>query len=336
MLERILLPLDGSQLAESALPHAVTCAQATGSRLTLVNVLQTSDIHIDIPSVDPLDWRLRKMEAKLYLEEMAERLSAEGVRVETVLLQGEAAESITQLAKEKEADLIVMASHGRSGLNGWNLSSTVQKVILATHTSVMVVPAYRAGGVDLDVDLSALRYRTIVAPLDGSRRAECVLPFVSALAQQNRAPLRLVTVVARPEMPQRAPLLPDDRSLADQLVARKHGEAKKYLEQLESRIDGDVSHQLLVGDDVIDTLHDFIRQQEADLVVFSAHGHSGNGARRYGSLVTSFIAYVSTPLLIIQDLPPSEIMKSEAQIAAEAMFERPMEVRAVVNTSAAA
>lgn len=332
MLQRILLPLDGSELAETALPHAVRCAQATNSLIMIVHVLQASNIHTDVPTVDPLDWRLRKMEASLYVEEIADLLSGAGVNVESALLQGQAAESITQFAKEWDADLIVMSSHGRSGLNSWNVSSVVQKVILTTHTSVMIVPAYRAS----EVALTELRYRTIVAPLDGSQRAECVLPVVRALARLNRTQIQLVTVVARPEMPHRAPLSPEDATLSDKVVARNRAEAEKYLAQLQSRLSGNVSKHLLLGDELVGTLHDYVRQQDADLVILSAHGHSGNGARRYGSLVTSFIAYGSRPLLIIQDLSPNEIMKSEAQVAAEGMSERPMEVRTVTNAFTAA
>lgn len=332
MIQRILLPLDGSELAECALPHAVRCAQATHSEILIVHVLPTSDIHIDIPTVDPLDWRLRKMEAQLYMEEIAELLGGEGVNVETALLQGEAAESVTQYAKKCDADLIIMSSHGRSGLSGWNSGSVVQKVILTTHTSVMIVPAYRAD----EVAFTDLSYRTIVAPLDGSRRAESVLPLLRALGQQNQTQIQFVTVVPRPEMLRRAPLSPDDDTLADKIVARNRVEAEKYLAQLQSRVRGNVSEHVLLGNDIVGTLHDFIRQQEADLVILSAHGHSANAARRYGSLATSFIAYGSTPLLIFQDLAPDEIMKSEAQVAAEALFAGPMNVWTVVNASAPA
>lgn len=332
MLQRILVPQDGSQLAEAALPHALKCAQATNSLLILAHVLQTSDIHIDVPAVDPLDWRLRKMEATLYMEEIAERLAGEGVNVETALLQGEAAECITKLAEERDVDLIVMGSHGRGGLNGCNVSSVVQEIILTTHTSVMIAPSYRASV----AEPGEQRYRTIVAPLDGSRRAECVLPMVRALADLNQAQIQLVTVVDRPEMPQRAPLSRDDVDFADEVVAHSRAEVEKYLTQLQSRIKGDVSRHVLQSDDVVGTLHNFLKGQDADLVVFSAHGHSGSGACRYGSLVTSFIAYGSVPMLIIQDLPPEEIAKSEAQVAAEEILEQPLEVRTVVNASSAA
>lgn len=330
MLQRILLPLDGSELAECVLPHAVRCAQATDSLVIIVHVLPTSEVHIDIPSVDPLDWRLRKMEARLYMEEIASMLSGQSINVETALLQGEAAESIAQYAKEHSVDLTIMSSHGRSGLNSWNVGSVVQKVALTTHTSVMVVPAYRTREGELT---TALRYNTIVAPLDGSQRAESVLPLLRALGQQNAAEIQFVTVVPRPEMPRRIPRSSGADVLVDQLMDRNRTEAEAYLSQLQSRIDGNTSEHILLGNDVVGTLHDFIGQQEADLVILSAHGHSANGARRYGSLVTSFIAYGSTPLLIIQDLSPDEILKSAAEVAAEETFAAPVKVWTVENNA---
>lgn len=326
MLQKILLPLDGSQLAERVLPHAVRCAQAAGSLITIAHVLPTSDIHIDIPSVDPLDWRLRKMEAKLYMDEIAGLLTAEGLNVKTTLLQGEAAENIAQYAKEHATDLIIMSSHGRSGLNSWNVGSVVQKVIQTTHTSVMIVPAYRPNKAS-----AQSHYRTIVAPLDGSQRAESVLPLLRALGRRSETQIQFVTVVTRPEIPRRVPRSADDNTLVDRLVARNQAEAESYLSELQGRIQGSASAHVLLGNDVVGTLHNFIRQHDADLVLLSAHGHSADGARRYGSLVTSFITYGSTPMLVIQDLAPDEIVKSEAEAAAEERFTGPIKVWTVAD-----
>ena len=331
MLNRILLPLDGSRLAETVMPHALACARAADSVIMLVHVLQKSDDHNGTPTVDPLDWHLRKMEAELYLEKVAALFTEAGAEVESALLQGEAAERITEFAQEKRADLVMMSSHGQSGLSSWNVSSVVQKVIQTTHTSVMIVPAYGA----TDVALTELRYRTIVAPLDGSRRAECVLPLLQTLGRLYNAQILLVTVVPRPEMPRRAPLSPEDVTLADQVVARNRAEAKKYLSQLQSRVSGNVTKHLLLGDNLVGTLHDFVMQQDVDLLIFSAHGYSGNGVRRYGSLVTSFITYGCTPLLIVQDLPPEEIRKTEAEVVFKETSESDMGVRTVVNAPAA-
>ncbi|HZD10218.1 MAG TPA: universal stress protein [Candidatus Binatia bacterium] len=332
MLQTILLPLDGSQLAETVLPHALTCAKVMNSHLILVHVLQTAKYpDSDSHTVDPLDWRLRKMEALRYLEETAERFSRAGVKAEAVLLLGDSAERIVEFAQERNVELIMMSSHGASGLSGWNVSSVVQKVILTTHTSVMIIPAYHRP----DVSFGDLRYRRVVAPLDGSQRAECVLPLLKMLAQAHEAETDLITIVARPQMLQRTPLSSEDAELADRVVARNRAAAEKYLSQVQSRMDNHVNTHVLVSDDVIESLYEFVGREEADLVVFSAHGSSGNGNRRYGSIVTSFIAYGSTPLLIVQDLPPQKIRKTEAELAAQKRSDNGMGVRNVVNAPAA-
>jgi len=332
MIQRMLLPLYGSRLAETVLPFALACAQATGSSIILVHVLETTDDQSDSHTVDPLNWRLRKLEASLYLEEMSELFSSAGIEAEPVLLLGDAAERIVEFAQERDIDLIAMSSHGRSGLSSWNVSSVVQKVIVTTNTSVMLVPAYHAR----NVTFGELHYRRIVVPLDGSQRAEFVLPLVHALARTPETEMLLVTAVARPEMPRRAPLSHEDAALADKVLARNRVEAEKYLAQLASRIDNTVNTHLLVSDDVIESLHEFVRQQEVDMIIFSAHGYSGNGKRRYGSVVSSFITYGGTPLLIVQDVPPHEIKKTDAEVAADEKSDSGMGTRTVVNAPAEA
>ncbi len=336
MIQKVLLPLDGSRLAETVLPFALAFAQATNSSVILVHVLQTTGDQSESHTVDPLDWRLRKLEASLYLEEISELFSNAGIEAEPVLLLGDAAGRIVEFAQERNVDLIMMSSHGRSGLSSWNMSSVVQKVIVTTHTSVMLVPAYHAR----NESFGDLHYRRIVVPLDGSQRAEFVLPLVRALGRGpdggSETETLLVTAVARPEMPRRAPLSPEDNALAEKVVARNRVEAEKYLAQLESRMDNKASTHLLISDDVIESLHDFVRQQEADLLIFSAHGYSGNGKRRYGSVVTSFITYGSTPMLIVQDVPRHEFKKTQAEVAAQEKSDSGMGVRTVVNAPAGA
>ncbi len=333
MIERILVPLDGSQLAETALPHALACAQATSGQLVLIHVLPNDESENGgTHTVDPLDWRLRTMERSRYLEDKAQMLIQAGADVDTELLLGEAAERIVEFAKESDIDLIVMSSHGQSGLSPWNVSSVVQKVILTTHSSVMIIPAYHAG----DPPLVGHRYRRIIAPLDGSHRAECVLPMVQALGHAHEATIDIVTMVARPEMLRRTPLSAEDAALADRLVEVNRIESEKYLSQLETRLDGQVRSHVIISADVIGDLYNFVRRQEADLTIFSAHGSSGNGNRRYGSIVTSFIAYGSTPLLIVQDLPPHKINRSEAEMAAQRELSPNTGARMVVNAPVAA
>lgn len=310
MFEKVLVPLDGSPLAEGILPHAVAMTRATGGKLVIVHVLEPEKVAPET-AIDPLNWHLRKAEASAYLETVSRQLEDLSLSVETVLLEGPAAERIVDYARKEEVDLIVLNSHGRSGLSRWNVSSVVQKIIFRAHTSVMIVRAYQSE----EQMVGELNYRRIAVPLDGSRRAEHVLPLVEVLSRAAECETWLVNVVAQPEMPRHAPLPPEDAALADKIVTRNLEEAEKYLTQLQERLP-DVHKATLTGESVITTLHDFVKKQVMDLVIFSAHGYSGNGRRPYGSVVTSFIVYGSTPLLIVQDVPQDEMTLSEAEVAA--------------------
>lgn len=310
MFERILLPLDGSTLAECVLPHAVALSRATNAQLVLVHVVEPAPEKGPL-ATDPLHWHLLKAEMKAYLDEICKRLSRLELPVEAVQLEGPAAERIVEYAHENGVDLVLLSSHGSSGLTGWNVSSVVQKVILRVNRSAMIVRAYEATGRDLE----SLTYRRILVPLDGSRRAEYVLPVVSALARYGNAELLLATAITRPEMPRRSPLSAADLELAEKVVERNREEAEKYHEQLCSWLTSDnVSSHLLVGESAITLLHRLSVEKEVDLIALSAHGYSGDVHRPYGGLVTSFIVYGSTPLLIIQDLPADMIESSQAEI----------------------
>jgi nucleotide-binding universal stress UspA family protein len=312
MFSHILVPLDGSSLAECVLPHAVAMAQAFDARSTLVRVLERSTTTGRLKSVDPLEWQMVKAEVSAYLQDVTARLQETGIQVENALLEGQAAERVLQYARNQNAELIILSSHGRSGLSGWNVSGVVQKIILRAYVPTMIVRAYRPSF----GKLTGLRYRRLLVPLDGSQRAECVLPLATKLAYQHEAQLIFAHVVQRPEMPRRAPPTHSDLELANQVTERNKQEATKYLEQLKSRLDLDAEVHLVVSDRVAATLHELVESEEIDLVLLSAHGYSGESRWPYGSVTVSFIAYGTTPLLILQDLPLDEVEPTLAEVAA--------------------
>jgi nucleotide-binding universal stress UspA family protein len=298
MLEKILLPLDGSTLAESALPHALAMAEASGGSLILAHVLEQQQQPGQRGPVDPVGWHLRKAEAHAYLENILNQVHRAGGRGEAVVLEGTAANRIIAYAQEQPVDLIVLSSHGQSGLSGWNVSSVVQKILLRAYTSVLLVRAYRPN----PAEENSLRYGRVLVPLDGSQRAEAVFPMLKTLLHQQEATALLVHVVAQPEMPRRVPLTAEERQLAERLVSRNHEEASRYLAQVNAHLNGSVETRVLVGESVIATLHDLAEREGIELVLLSAHGYTCSANHPYGSVGTSFIAYGNTPLLIVQDL----------------------------------
>lgn len=312
MFSHILVPLDGSPLAECVLPHAVALARAFGARSTLVRVLERSTTTGRLRSVDPLEWQFYKAEVSAYLDGVTGRLQEAGLKAERALLEGQAAERVVQFARSHDVKLIVLSSHGRSGLSGWNVSGVVQKIILRAYVPTMIVRAYRP----VTSELTGFRYNRLLVPLDCSQRAECVLPLAASLARFHGSQLILVHVVRRPEMPRRAPPTQDDIELENKITERNRLEAARYLEQLQSRLSLDVQTRLLVSNNPAATLHELVDREDVDLVLLNAHGYSGETQWPYGSLAVSFIAYGTTPLLIMQDIPPDEVEPTQAEVAA--------------------
>lgn len=312
MFDRILAPMDRSSLAECVLPHTVAIARAFESHVTLLHVMDASSGVTWHRAVDPLDWHIRKTEAETYLRGLRLRLQDAGLPAGEQILEGQAAEQVIEFSRANDVQLVIVSSHGQSGLSGWNVSSVVQKVILRARTSIMVVRAYQP----TSADVTGLRYRRLLLPVDGSQRAECVLPVASTLARAHEAQILLAHVIQRPVMPRRTLPTREDVELADRIVERNRTEAIQYLDELQSQLSGKVEARMLVSDQAAVALHDLADQEKIDLILLSAHGYSSLAQWPFGSVVSSFIAYGTTPLLIVQDLPRDEIKPSPAEIAA--------------------
>jgi nucleotide-binding universal stress UspA family protein len=150
MIKKILVPLDGSKLAECALPYVEEIASKMGvDEVDLVSVTERVQgfMPIEDPS-QPLGQYLRpeavgKMErqAKKYLDRIAKGLEAKGIKVVKEVLLGNPAEEITIYAETKGSDLIIMASHGRGGLSKWAHGSVADRVFRAACMPVLMVRA---------------------------------------------------------------------------------------------------------------------------------------------------------------------------------------------------
>lgn len=314
MFTHILVPLDGSALAECVLPHTVALSQALGGRITLLRVAESSGE--SMPTVDTFGWHIHKAEAFAYLESVSARLQREAaLETQTVVQEGRAAESILKFAASEDVDLIVLSSHGRSGLSRWNISSVVQKIVWQAYLPVMIVRAYQP----TLAEWTSFRYRKLMVPLDGSLRAEYVLPLATALARFHQAQLLLAHVVARSHLACVPAPQAEDLALAEQLTERNHLAASRYLEELCARLSAEVETRarLVVSKDVTTALHEIVEEEGVDLIILCAHGQSARTRWPYGNTVASFITYGITPLLIVQDLAPHEVQRSKAEIMAQ-------------------
>ncbi|MGD0612394.1 MAG: universal stress protein [Anaerolineales bacterium] len=305
MFDPILVPLDGSLLAECVLPHAVAIAQAFKARLMLLRMLDKNEAGEKGQLFDLVNWEIHKTEAKVYLEKTAARLLKSSLQVDAAVLEGLVAESITEFAQSQGIKLLILSSHGRSGLSQWGLSSVSQKIIYSAPTSVFIIRAHQPTA----SELVERKYARILVPLDGSRRAENVLPMVTLLARFHQSRIHIVHVVKTPEMARQMPLAREDVDLSERMVSRNQEEAIRYLDQvrLHSPLeDIDIQTHLLTSDDAAAVLHKLVEKEGIDMVVLSAHGYSGNDQWPYGGLVNNFILYSKVPLLVVQDLPAKE------------------------------
>ncbi|MEW6401112.1 MAG: universal stress protein [Chloroflexota bacterium] len=315
MIAHVLVPLDGSALAECVLPHVLSISLGTDPQITLMHVLELTHSNGDSLPVDPLEWHLRKQEAEEYLEKIASLLRGKGLRVKQIITEGSPAEHVIDFANSNEVDLIALSSHGRGGLSGWNVSSVVQKIILRSFKSMLLIRAY----INPIGELREVHYKRLFVGLDFSSRAEYILPTATSLAQFHEGELILGTVIRKPEILHRFPLSPEEESLITRIAEHNYRAVSHYFDQLRSRLSlqgVELQTRLVVSDNVIAALHDMVEQENADLVMLVAHGHSGEGRWPYGSIATSFIAYGTAPLMIMQDLSSDEIKRTQAEIAA--------------------
>lgn len=313
MINHILVPLDGSTLAECVLPHVMAIAPVTNAHVTLIHILEHPNNRNGSPPIDPVGWHMQKHESQLYLEQTAERLQKSGLDVAQVILEGKPAESIIDFSRTNGVDLIVLSTHGRTGLSGWNVSSVVQKVLLRAYRSVLLVRAYVA---DPSVEI---RYKRLFIGSDCSARAEFILPLAISLAQYHHSQIILGTVIQKPRIIQRLPLSEKDMKLIDQLATKNRKIAAHYHEEISTQLSLkglEVQSNLLVEDHVISAIHDMVEGTKADLVLIVAHGDSGERRWPYGSITSSLIAHGSIPLLIMQDLSENEILPTFAEQAA--------------------
>lgn len=292
---RIAVCLDGSELGERVIPHALGIARALGSPVTLLRVLEGRAVGDSPP--DPLEWDIRRKEARDYLDQCAEEHRRADVAIDAALIEGHPAEQICLWAAHHKADLTVLCSHGGRGRTEWSLASTARKLVERVSGSLLLVPA-AATAVS-----GVAQYRRILVPLDGSPRAESIIPLAMQLAAGTDGEVLLAHIVPIPELTEIGMLDPEDLELRERLVQRNQRVAHEYLDRLRARLTtAGVSSRAIVlrGEDVRSHLTRLISDEAVDVVVLSAHGRSGRCDLPCGSVTAHLIAHVSTPLLIVR------------------------------------
>lgn len=309
MLDKIAVLLDGSPLSQRVLPHTRSLAHAFAADVTLLHVLEPQN-KPDTGPLDTVEWHLRKIEAQSFLNAVS-REEDQTLQPGTLLLEGNAANRIIEYIEKSRPDLVVLSSHGENGLSPWNVSSVAQKIIYRAFSSVLLVRAYQEN----EMSTAQAHYRRIAVLLDGSKRAEYVLPFADRLASAQDTELLLIHALTPPAMLHSHTLTQEETAVIEQLNEINTTKGNQYLEQMAGKVNARTQTVCLPPSNTADTLLKFVDSTDIDLVILSAHGQSSQTIRPYGSVASNFIAYGSTALLIIQDLSPEQIQQTQAEIS---------------------
>src|SRR5690606_17252549 len=220
-VQRIAVCLDGSPCGERVLPHVRAIAEVLGASVTLLHVLERGPD--DAPQPDPFGWELEREAAHRYLERLAREQDGTRREVTTNVLEGRPAEQIRLWARRHDADLTVLCTHGRSGPSEWGLASTARKLVERAPGSLLLIPA------TCESPEPVARYQRVLIALDGSPRAESVLPLAARLGAAHGAELILAHVVPVPELTEVGPLEAEGLELRERLIRRNERVAQDYL-----------------------------------------------------------------------------------------------------------
>lgn len=289
----ILVPLDGSELAERALTVAASLAARLHSALCIVHVFR--DRVIDELPTYGLAGETAHATAQAYVLAAADRIrAAHGGVVTGHVLEGSAAGAIAAAVTSEGIDLIVMSSHGRTGASRFWLGSVTDAVIRSATVPVLMVRGGKSGGASTEL------FEHVLVPLDGSSLAETVIPHAIALARLNDANIHLLQVEERAE-DLRTSVWGLAAHAPDDLPARLE-HADRYLHTLIATFQPDwppatVSAEARGGHRIGEAIAQVAIERGSDLIAMTTHGR---GASRVliGSVADKVIRGTSCSVLL--------------------------------------
>jgi nucleotide-binding universal stress UspA family protein len=311
MFSTLVVPLDGSELAERALPYAVRFAAERSGRLVLVRAALG-------PPPSGLDWERQQLtalaEANAYLAGVAEKVASH-VPVRTAPVYGHPADEILAVVRQFDADSIVMATHGRTGLAHLLYGSVAEAVLARSPVPVFVVHARPGEAPAPPFNSASAR---VMVPLDGSAFAEAVLPAALEIVG-DAGELVLTSVAAPPDRVER-----DERghvrAYLDQQEEGITREAFDYLRRIQAKLrqqrpELHVTLDVRLGDPAAGIAIAEVARG-ADLVVMATHGRTGLRRAMKGSVAGAVLATGSVPVLLVS---PAVSAASEHQPASRRM-----------------
>jgi nucleotide-binding universal stress UspA family protein len=305
MFKRVLVPLDTSSLAEIAIPYAEELAVKMGSEIILAHVRTTADA----PDNKDHQVYMSKMTAELEqrIKKSAARPRGEKVKVMSVVLGKpdvitHPAEEILNYSENENISMILIATHGRTGISRWALGSTANKIASVFKRSVLLIRAN-------DQTPRSVHMDKILVTLDGSQPSEAALPYAESLASKLKSKISLLNVIETPYhiYPYadgidyyggsgiiRVPFTASEMKPLEEV-------ATKYIKGVNDKLAKEgikTGYEVRVGSPAEEIIK-IETESHPDLVVMSTHGHSGFGRFEHGSITDKVLHNGNTPLLLV-------------------------------------
>ncbi|MBN1376574.1 MAG: universal stress protein [Dehalococcoidia bacterium] len=311
MFKKILVPLDGSVEAETVLPYVRDIATRFGSEVNILSVgmgsrrrrvNQLLDDYIQ-HAVEHLQGHSIICRAVVLYNDAAENESGyaeitartKQIKAKGNLLYGGPADKILEYTRKHRINLVVMATHGLSGLRRWWLGSVFEKVISQSTVPVLGIHSKHAKEIDKD---SVVTFKRILVPLDGSDTGEAALHDAESIALKTGASMVLLHVIPEPHMIEVRML----GSEFSDIVKAMHDAGEKYLAKVNKRLNEkgiDVTAKILSGDPAA-RIVDQARHEKADLLAISTHGRSGIARWVLGSVADKILHESKIPMWMVR------------------------------------
>ena len=290
MYDRMIVPLDGSQLAEQVLPYVHVVSEGLKCPITLVRVFDVPAMieGVSGATIDRVANELRA-DADRYLERVKGTLVDVGTDVSVVGKQGDAASVIIEEAEKESSTIVMISSHGRSGVTRWAMGSVAEKVLQATNNPLLIIRDQAAEGSSLiegDRNLedwnALLTVKNIIVTLDGSSISEQVIPHAMAFAKSLAVPLTPVRVSNSPN---------DDSENTEYL----NNVVKRFRDENLQCDGGEVLH----GNPAT-AIIEVAEQIPNSLVAMTTRGRSGIQRWVMGSVTDRVVRHSGSPALVIR------------------------------------
>ena len=292
MSHLVLVPLDGSEFSESALPVALTITRRRNAQLEIVTVQENPPMLAhDLLQLPSHGW------FEQYIEEIAERVHAEaGLTVRTTVLKGSPAEAFQNHAAARGVDLVVMATHGRGPMSRFWLGSTADGLIRRSTIPILLLrPCEEAPGTQPDFDP-----RRVLVPLDGSDESEAIFSHALALAGNGETEFDLLRVYPYPKEIASSYLPHTVQVNADLFESGRTAAAQYVEEKAATLIERGIpaTGHVVTDREPAEGIRHFAEQRGADLIARCTHGRGGVSRFVLGSVTDKVIRGAQIPTLV--------------------------------------